>query len=74
MKKSLILIILLVLTSSCEIKLEEECSGWLIKKKYRSLLLGPSFVISNPTDIENWKIIIVQEYTYQKYNIGDTIK
>lgn len=72
MKKLLILITLLVLTSSCEIKLEER-SGWLIEKKYKSLL-GPSFVISNPTDIEDWKIIIVQEYTYQKYNVGDTIK
>ena len=70
--KKLLIILILILVSSCEVDLEEY-SGWIIKEKRREPL-GLNFIISDPNNHKNWKILIVQKYTYKKYNIGDTIK
>lgn len=70
--KKLLIILILILVSSCEVDLEEY-SGRIIKEKRREPL-GLNFIISDPNNNKNWKILIVQNYTYKKYNIGDTIK
>lgn len=70
--KKLLIILILILISSCEVDLEKY-SGWIIKGKSREPL-GLNFIISDPNNDNNWKILIVQKYTYKKYNIGDTIK
>lgn len=48
-------------------------SGWIIEIK-KSNFFGNLFTISDPSDISNRITINVGDYTYKKYNIGDTIR
>ena len=51
--KKLLIILILILVSSCEVDLEEY-SGWIIKEKRREPL-GLNFIISDPNNNKKWK-------------------
>lgn len=68
---NLLLLIIILFFSSCV----QNYSGWIIENKSKfPLNSGGTFVISHPRDITYIKKIRVEEYTYNLYNIGDTIR
>ena len=70
MRKLILLLITLLSFSSCM-----DYSGWIIERKYRNFFDGGgTFVISHPQDMTIISRLRVEEYTFNLYNIGDTIR
>ena len=54
--KKLLIILILILISSCEVDLEKY-SGWIVKEKSREPL-GLNFIISDPNNDNNWNCLL----------------
>lgn len=75
MKKLNFLLLVIVFFSiiACNNSNKVRYSGWIIENK-KSNFFGNLFTISDPSNISNRRTINVGDYTYNKYNIGDTIR
>ena len=71
MRKLILLLITLLSFSSCI----KGYSGWVIEKKESFMTRsGGIFTVSHPRNIAIIERIRVEEYTFNLYNIGDTIR